>query len=139
MRCALRGHGNGREKHYLSERRAFVVREPQVAEIADWLMGHVNSAVVIRKEEQGDVDQVLLQLQQVSYIPGADPDHDGYAAEDRLVLQGDGRIATEANGGAADLPRNSYEIPLQTGFRGNVVNNELILNTERAFYRITPQ
>jgi hypothetical protein len=116
------------------------VMNTQVAEIADWLMGQINTALVIRKEEQGDVDQVRMTLQNVAYLPGRDPDDDGYSAGDRLVLQGDGRIATEENGGStAELPRHSYEIPLQAGFRGSVVNNELILNTEWASYRVSPQ
>jgi hypothetical protein len=115
-----------------------IVMNTQVAEIADWLMGQINNPLVIRKEEQGDVDQVLMTLQQVVFLPG-DPDRDDYVEEDRLVLQGDGRMATDANGGAAELPRHSYEIPLDPGFRGSVENNELLLNTERAFYRVYPQ
>lgn len=112
----------------------------QVAEIADWLMGHINTSLLIRKEEQGDIDQVSMTLQKVSYLPGRDPDGDGYGDGDRLVLQGDGQIATEVDGGStAELPGNAYEIPLQEGFRGIVDNNELILTTEWASYRVTPQ
>lgn len=108
------------------------------ADIADWLMTRIRSTVVIRKEESGDVDQVRMTLSQVSYLPG-DPDRDDYVEEDRLVLQGDGVIATNAEGGAAELPRRSYEIPLRPGFRCAIHPNGLELTTERAYYRITPQ
>lgn len=110
----------------------------RVAEIADWFMGQINTPLVIRKEEQGDVDQVMMTVQKVSFLTGS-PDRDDYVEEDRLVLLGDGRISTEDGGGAAELPRHSYEIPLGPSFRSEIDERELQVATDRAYYRIVPQ
>lgn len=109
--------------------------DKQAADIADWLMSRVGRPLVIRKEEQGDVDQVIMTLEKVAYIPGS-VDRDDYVEEDRLVLHGDGRIETD--GGAAALPRHSYEIPLPTGYRGSLADDGFSLETERASYRVSP-
>jgi len=110
----------------------------RVAEIADWLMAQINTPIVIRKEEQGDVDQVMMTVHKVSFLTGS-PDRDDYVEENRLVLLGEGRIATEGDGGAAELPRRSYEIPLGPSFRSEVEERELQVATDRAYYRIMPQ
>lgn len=112
--------------------------DTHISEIADWLMGCINAPIVIRKEEQGDVDQVIMTLQKVTFIPGG-PERDDYVEEDRLVLHGDGRIATDGKGGTADLPRHSYEIPLSSAFRGSLSEEGLQLNTERASYKVITQ
>ena len=112
--------------------------EPHVAQVTDCLMNHMDSQLVIRKEEQGDVDQVFMTLKKVSFIPG-DPRRDDYVEEDRIVLHGDGCIATEGHGGAAELPRHSYEIPLQSGFRTTPDRNGLTVHTGRATYKFMPQ
>lgn len=108
------------------------------AEVADWFLSQINTPLVIRKEEQGDVDQVHLTVHKVSFLPGH-PDRDDYVEEDRIVLQGDGRIAGELDSAATDLPRHSYEIPLQAGFRSSLEQDGLTLVTDRALYRVTPQ
>lgn len=112
--------------------------DAQIAEVADWLMGRTDETLLIRKEEDGDTDQVEIMLEKVAYIPG-DPRRDDYIEEDRLVLQGEGRILTEgAEGIAAEsLPRQQYEIPLQAGFRRIIADQELMLHTDRASYHIT--
>ncbi|MCI3921417.1 hypothetical protein MO973_24930 [Paenibacillus sp. TRM 82003] len=112
--------------------------DKQTADFADWLMSRVGHPLIIRKEEQGDVDQVRMTLEKVAYVPG-NVDRDDYVEEDRLVLHGDGQVATDGGGGAAELPRHSYEIPLQSGFQGSIENDELTLRTERASYRVYPQ
>ncbi|TLS50511.1 hypothetical protein FE782_19290 [Paenibacillus antri] len=110
----------------------------RVAEIADWFMAQIGAPIVIRKEEQGDVDQVSMTVQKVSFLTGS-PDRDDYVEENRLVLLGDGKIATEGDGGAAELPRHSYEIPLGPSFRSAIDERELQVSTDRAFYRVVPQ
>ena len=112
--------------------------DTRVADIADWLMKQIDTPLIIRKEERGDVDQVLMKLEKVSFLPG-DPDRDDYVEDDRLVLLGDGRIATDDGGGAYELPRHSYEIPLRSDFRSELADGELRLTTDRASYRVSPQ
>jgi len=110
--------------------------DTRIADIADWLLSQIDTPLVIRKEERGDVDQVLMKLEKVSFLPG-DPDRDDYVEDDRLVLLGDGRIATDD--GAHELPRHSYEIPLRPDFRSELADGELRLTTDRASYRVVPQ
>lgn len=114
--------------------------DTQITEIADWFMGQLHAPLIIRKEEQGDVDQVFLTLEKVSYIPG-NPDRDDYVEEDRLVLQGEGRIVSDPSpaGNSSELPRQSYEIPLQPGFHGKIGEHGLTLRTERASYQVNRQ
>jgi len=114
--------------------------DTNITEIADWFMEHLHSPLIIRKEEHGDIDQVLMTLEKVSYIPG-NPSIDDYVEEDRLVLQGEGRIITDPGmGGASEnLPRDSYEIPLQPGFRGTIGEQSLALHTDRASYQVNLQ
>ncbi|HZG58144.1 hypothetical protein [Paenibacillus sp.] len=112
--------------------------DTQVADIADWFMSNIDTPLVIRKEEQGDIDQVRMTVRKVSFLSGS-PDRDDYVEEDRLVLFGEGRIATEGDGGAAALPRDSYEIPLQPGFRCQIDGAELRVATDRAAYHVVPQ
>lgn len=114
--------------------------DAQIAEIADWFMGQIHAPLLIHKEEDGDIDQVTMTLEKVSYIPG-DPRRDDYIEEDRLVLQGEGRIITDGDpGGASEsLPRNQYEIPLESGFRRSITDRELVLSTDRASYRVIVQ
>ncbi|WP_199623597.1 hypothetical protein [Paenibacillus alkalitolerans] len=108
-----------------------------MGEMTDWLLGHVNESVIIRKEEEGDVDQVMLELEKISYRAGQ-PEADDYVDDDRIILHGKGKIAADEEGGASGLPRNSYEIALEGDCSGTLQNNELLIRTERAVYRVAP-
>lgn len=110
--------------------------EPRAEEIADWLAERIDTPLAIRKEEQGDVDKVLMTLRKVTYLPG-DPRRDDYVEEDRIVLSGEGQIQAEE--GAAELPRDSYEIPLRSGFQYLAQGQQLRVTTDRAAYLVTPQ
>ena len=106
-----------------------------MVQMTEWLLGHVNETLLIRKEEDGDTDQVMLKLQKVAYGTGG-PDSDDYVNDDRIILHGDGTISVDGGTGAAGIPRESYEITLAGNIRGSVQNNELHIQTDRATYRV---
>jgi hypothetical protein len=110
--------------------------EMGMPEMTDWLLGHVNQTLIVRKEEDGDVDQVMLELKKVSYTAGQ-PWLDDYINDDRIILHGEGKVAVDEGGGAAGLPRDTYEIPFEGGCSGSVRNNELTIRTGRAAYWVT--
>lgn len=103
--------------------------------MTEWLLGHVDETLMIRKEEEGDVDQVMLELKKVSYGTG-DPDSDDYINDDRIILHGEGKVSVNGGTGAADVPRDSYEIALDGDIRGSVQGGELLIRTDRATYRV---
>jgi hypothetical protein len=106
-----------------------------MSDMTDWLLGHVNETLMIRKDEDGDVDQVTLQLKKVTYH-AAQPEADDYVDDSRIILHGEGRVSIDGGGGAAELPRDSYEITLAGDCSASVRDNELHINTERASFRL---
>ena len=112
-------------KHFLS-----------MQDLDDRLKALKGSEIEVEKKEQQDLDIVHIALDDVRY----DKDFhkfDEYESEYTLELHGVGTIETDV-GNAVPLPSPVYEIALDVDtmreYEEN--DNELIISTERAAYKI---
>lgn len=105
-----------------------------VKQVKDWANTHSNPSILINKEEDGDLDQVELQLTDVSLGTLEHVDPDGYLAPQTLLLHGQGHVLKE--GEEAPLPQNVYEIPLFGTWITHAKENQLLIRTERGVYTI---
>jgi hypothetical protein len=106
--------------------------EPSINEVSKWLHMHKGHAIKISKEEDGDIDQVELQLNDVTvgHTEGIDPD--GYVAPQAILLHGHGII--KSGNQQAQLPLNAFEIPLEGQCMTTPSGEGLQMKTSRAVY-----
>jgi len=105
--------------------------ESPISEIQNWMESKAGQTFLIRKEEDGDLDQIHLQLDKIAIGEQKSVDPDGYVAPKTLLFHGQGTI----NNGQP-LPQNVYEIPLSGSWVSNEQGDELQIKTERAVYTI---
>lgn len=115
--------------------------ENEIHQVADWLDAQKGRSLFIRKEElpignQGikDIDEVQLQLDNISMRQIERQDPDNYLANYELLLHGQGIIQSDR--GEMPIPQNVYEIPLFGSFVTRNAQNELYIETEKAIYTI---
>lgn len=105
--------------------------------ITDWINQQDNKrSFLISKEEDGDLDQVALDLEEVrlGHLDHADPD--GYLSPQSLLFRGQGTIMTESKAGP--LPQDVYEIPLFGTWITQNKETSFQIRTERGIYTIQP-
>lgn len=90
----------------------------------------------IQKEEQGDLDQVELDLDQVRYT--RNESIDDYVGHYVLELHGAGTVEPEVGATPAALPGQTFEIPLTNDDRYILHDGHLELRTPRGSYRLWP-
>jgi hypothetical protein len=91
--------------------------------------------VLISKIDNGDIDQTVIQLNELS-IEQREPDTDDYSSEATLELQGEGFQVLQDS--VAALPYQSYDIPFEEIMDYHFDGDRLYLSTNRATYTITP-
>ncbi|MFD2614768.1 hypothetical protein [Paenibacillus gansuensis] len=102
--------------------------EPVVA----WFDGNVNRQITIRKEEDGDIDEVQLYLDRIQQVH-ADT-IDGYTAKDRLLLIGSGTISAASS--QEPIPGGVYEVPLTGSEITQQSESGLVLSSDRCKYTV---
>ncbi|MBP1930585.1 hypothetical protein [Ammoniphilus resinae] len=107
--------------------------ESPISEIQKWMESMTGQTVLIKKEEDGDLDQVHLRLDKLTVGRQQSDDPDGYVLPQALLFHGQGTI----NNGES-LPQNVYEIPLSNSWLSEEQGNLLHIKTERAVYTIQP-
>ncbi|MDU4696954.1 MAG: hypothetical protein E6Y08_14145 [Paenibacillus sp.] len=108
----------------------------QLQPVMDWLEAHIGGQLHIRKEEQGDTDEVKLKLEQ----KGIHEDHshalDDYTGGPVLYLRGEGRVI-QPNGSELPLPQDTFLIPVDELKQTRIDGHSISVETERARYDIT--
>ena len=102
-------------------------------ELCSWFEEHKNEWIVIRKEQSNDIDEIELQVQEVSLLE-QNQCTDDYIPNKAIVLRG---IGTTQNRDQEKyrLPNDSFEIPLDGSYRSISGDNSFELVTERAHYK----
>lgn len=90
--------------------------------------------IKITKQEIGDYDEALIELETISYSKDTRR-IDDYEAMHTLQLNGMGRVENEDNN-LIPLPSSSYEIPLEDTTHYQFDGSHFALNTERGTYTI---
>lgn len=111
--------------------------EPNVEPIKQWLESQLDRSLHIRKEENGDLDDVMLHLEKVVSAVRNDSHPDDYISKHSLILQGKGIITNQE--GEAEIPQNLYEIPYDDQIRSEKKGTGLKIMTERAVYELSPE
>jgi hypothetical protein len=106
-------------------------------QMSEWLENNMNKKILIRKQEQEDLDEVLIHLKLVEFRDERKDGIDDYVSDSALLLHGHGSVIT--NGEQVELPSNTFEIPL-SGFKQAAVDKDsLNFETERAQYSLILQ
>ncbi len=104
--------------------------------VREWLEKHMNETVLIRKEEQDDLDETRVQLEGVEYKESVQT-IDDYAEGSSLILHGPGSVLNEQ--GDIPLPQNTFQIYVDGLSECKVEGSSLTMTTERAKYMISVQ
>lgn len=107
-----------------------------LAEANEWLEAHAHQALMIQKEEQGNLDQVRLTLEHVAFRPRR-PGGDSYTNSEALLLQGSGTIINGEE--ELSLPQDTFVVPVHGLKSMSRDEKRLMLETERARYTFTLQ
>jgi hypothetical protein len=105
-----------------------------VKTLMNWLEGQTNNSLFIQKKEDGDLDQVRLQLSEVGYRSDY-RSIDGYTDGTALVLHGNGSIITDS--AESPLPQDSYVIPISGLSVSKASEDGVIIQTDRAHYSVS--
>lgn len=103
----------------------------------DLLQQWSGQPITITKHEMEDVDEIRMQLQNVSYATNTRR-IDGYVPMHALHLNGAGETQT-SGANFHPLPDALYEIPLEDESLYEFDGKQFILSTERGVYKIELQ
>jgi hypothetical protein len=105
--------------------------------LSEWLNNNMNKKFLIRKQEQEDLDEVLIHLKLIEYKGERSDVIDDYTSDSALLLHGNGSVIT--NGLEVELPSNTFEIPLNGLKQAKADKDSLSFETERANYSLILQ
>ncbi|MDD9265408.1 hypothetical protein ACFPES_00020 [Paenibacillus sp. GCM10023248] len=108
-----------------------------IQEVCGWFEANLDKNILIKKEEQNDIDQVEIALQDVGLMSHSDS-IDDYLSPQAILLHGSGFIF-QLDDDKQPLPGDSFEIPLNGNFHGYQDENGMEINTEAASYSIKIQ
>lgn len=105
-----------------------------VQEVTQWLNEHQNHELLIRKKEDGDIDETELLLHKVSigHLEKEDPTE--YLATETVLLHGEGIVISDQS--RASLPQGVYEIPINEHWKIKENGDYMEIETDRAIYTI---
>jgi hypothetical protein len=104
-------------------------------ELTDILAQWVGRKVLVTKEENGDVDQTLIDLERLDQEV-YDNNHDDYLSNATLQLVGNGQTVNQ--GEKAPLPYAAFDIPVDEAEELHCDVEAVFLRTARAVYTFTP-
>lgn len=90
--------------------------------------------IIITKEENGDVDQTMLDLEQVE-LEETSP-LDDYRADHSIQLIGKGQTVFEDH--QEPLPYQTFDIPVENITNISVDQGRIIIRSDRGIYTIKP-
>ncbi|BBH20664.1 hypothetical protein Back11_20090 [Paenibacillus baekrokdamisoli] len=100
--------------------------------LSEWLNSNTHKDIIIKKQEEGDLDEVHLRLSGIDYRGVQMDAIDEYTSDHALLLHGNGIVINDGNELA--LPLHIFEIPLHGLSRAEVNEGSFFLETERATY-----
>ncbi|KRF42284.1 hypothetical protein [Paenibacillus sp. Soil787] len=106
-------------------------------EVCSWFEANKDKSIMIKKEDQQDIDQIEINVHEVGVVSFSDT-LDAYLSPKAIVLRGSGSIQTH-DGEKQSLPEDSYEIPFDGNFHGIQNEKGMEIQTDRASYMITIQ
>ncbi|WP_047151061.1 hypothetical protein [Aneurinibacillus tyrosinisolvens] len=109
-------------------------RKQEVSQLKDALDAWCGQTLLITKEEDGDTDSTILQLDEV-VVKEREETVDDYIPSRSLLLKGNGSVRSET-AVAAPLPYESYEIPIEEIYESELGAADVQIVTDRARYRI---
>jgi hypothetical protein len=101
--------------------------------VKEWLEKRVGQTIMIRKEEQDDLDETRLHLEHVEYNAHV-PTVDDYTEGNSLILHGPGKVVREQ--GDIVLPQNTFQIYIDGLSESRAEEEQLSMKTDRAKYLI---
>ena len=104
-------------------------------DLKDLLNQWVGRKILITKEENGDIDQTLIDLERLDQ-EAYDHKNDDYLPQTAIQLVGNGK--TIGNGENAALPYGLFDIPFDDAEEIHVDVEGVFLRTSRAIYTFTP-
>ncbi|MDI4646035.1 hypothetical protein [Cohnella hashimotonis] len=105
-----------------------------LADITQWLESQTDKELVITKQEDSDLDEVVMRLARVERRGERSDSPDDYTNGASLLLRGNGTVVTE--GREEPLPSDAFEIPLEGLSLTETADDAALLVTERAKYEI---
>ncbi|MWV43178.1 hypothetical protein GRF59_06000 [Paenibacillus sp. HJL G12] len=102
--------------------------------IQEWLEKHLQKTILIRKEEQGDLDETRVLLEGVEYKENVST-IDDYAEGSSLILHGPGKVLNEQ--GDIPLPQNTFQIYVDGLADCQAGEDGITMKTDRAKYFIS--
>ena len=105
-----------------------------IEQFNDLLKKWDNDKIKITKLEMDDLDEIVMQLEDISYKNEA-PTIDGYEPLHTLQLNGFGTIQTEDNI-SQPLPSSFYEIPIENDALYEFDGTTFLISTDRGVYKI---
>ncbi|MCJ8014849.1 hypothetical protein MUG84_24500 [Paenibacillus sp. KQZ6P-2] len=102
--------------------------------ITEWLDKHIQKTILIRKEEQGDLDETRVMLEGTEYKERV-PSIDDYAEGNSLILHGSGSVLNKM--GDFPLPTNSFQIYVDGLTECHIEEQHVSMKTDRAKYEIS--
>lgn len=108
---------------------------PLLNELRSVLEQWVGRKILITKEENGDIDQTLIDLERLDEEV-YDNHHDDYLPGTAVQMVGNGQ--TVSDGANAALPYSSFDIPVDEAEELHCDVEGVFLRTARAVYTFTP-
>lgn len=106
--------------------------EMKIIDVKDRINNWAGHQISIRKEENGDLDQINIQLEKATFEQR--DAHDDYIADHVMFLHG--RAYSREDGESTELPSVLYEVPLE-GITGiNIDASVISFTTNRGQYAI---
>ncbi|MGO4272032.1 hypothetical protein AB4Z22_19700 [Paenibacillus sp. TAF58] len=113
------------------------MEELTIQQVCGWFEANKEKNMMIKKEEQNDIDQIEIKLQDVGLLSYSDT-IDAYLSPQAIVLRGNGCIVS-LDAEKQSLPEDSYEIPITGSFHGIQNEQGMEIQTQVASYSITIQ
>ncbi len=129
----LRELGNSKGEKQRGMNKMTERTDQQIESILDTLSSWKGSQITIKKEELNDVDNNTLSLEDVRISRQLD-DEDDYVDPYTIQLKGKGTVINHS--GSAQLPLNSYELPLRQLLSFEASKEFMTIKTDRATYFI---
>ncbi|GGE37384.1 hypothetical protein GCM10011391_15340 [Pullulanibacillus camelliae] len=109
--------------------------QDQVQIVMSYLKAWQGSQILITKEEEGDIDQTVINLQRLD-MENYEHAFDDYLPQAALQLAGVGQTINEAN--SEPLPYGQFDIPLDQIHEIQCNPEEIFIKTDRGTYMISP-
>lgn len=108
--------------------------QEEINELIQSLKAWDGAEVLISKEENGDRDQTVMTLDDISLAENGES-IDGYIAPLSLQLTGDGRAIMKDT--EVPMPSASYDIPVNALYDAHFDGMRLYVTTDRGSYTIS--